>query len=413
MYNNICYYKLGFTLIYYKVNKLNLSKNTHLNKEEIIKSGSFFTPPHIVNIARSWLDKHINKDDVVIDFGAGYGAFISRFNTLSNKCIATDSDQTSISFLYNNIPNIKTFLENSLIKISRQKYGLTKHDRIFIIGNPPYNNTTSLYQKGKKGSIEMDSLVHSKDLGIAFLKMYSLLQPEYICVLHPFSYLIKKTNFNSLKFFRNNYILEKGLIFSSYEFENIKKSSSEFPVCLALYKRKLKTNMTYDNIQNFSFAILNNNQKFCLNNFSFIDKWVRKYPNKKTKKPSDLQFYTLRDINALKRNKTFLVGDVSNGITVNLATLYKYAWLDYFKHNFKPSNYFLYSNLSPLYSKQLDKSEVKKSLISYIYNNNTTVKTYIDTNNLAAQILNYYEMTSFEYNQSILSKILKSLCILK
>lgn len=391
---------------YKEVIKLTLSKIEHLTKEDIIKNGSIFTPNYIVEIAKKWLKDKVSRNDFLIDFGVGYGAFISKFIENTSNLIATDIDEDSINLVKQLFPEIHVVLENSLMNISRHKYGINELDKLFIIGNPPYNDLTSQYKKGEKGSIEMDEKVISRDLGISFMKMYSLLKPEYICILHPLSYLIKKTNFNSLKDFKNDYQLEKALIFSSNEFESIKKSNAEFPVCLALYKRHVGFEMDFEYIQKFKFSILNSDEIFILEDFKQIDGWVDKYPKKDGKKPTDLQFYTIRDINALKRNRSFLVGDIANGIKVDLESLYKYAWLDYFKNNFQPKNSYLFGNLSPLYSIEVEDLEVKKELISYIYMNNKVVKEYIDSNNLIPLLFHYYSLKDFTVNYPLLEKII-------
>lgn len=386
---------------------MNLAKNIHSTKEEIITKGSIFTPQNIVEIAFSWLKDLISPNDTIVDFGVGYGAFISRFQTLTNNLIGTDIDLESISFINKNFPNIKTFCENSLININREKYHLHSNDTIIIIGNPPYNDITSHYKKGEKGNPKIDDKVKARDLGISFMKMYSLLKPKYICILHPLSYLIKKTNFNSLKYFNKDYIITKGLIFSSSEFPSIKKGKTEFPVLLALYKREENINTNFSYIEDFTFNILNNKNSFKLNRFNFIDNWVRKYPNRE-KNNGDLLFYTLRDINALLRNKTFLDTFSNNGIKVTIENLYKYAWLDYFKNNFKPDELYLYGNLSPLYHKDLDNDILKKELISYIYNNNVIFNKYVNTNNLNNKVLSFYNMNNFNYNDNNIKTILES-----
>jgi len=386
-----------------------LSKINHLTKEEIIKNGSIFTPEHIVKIARSWLINNITKSDIIIDFGVGYGAFIYQFSDLVDRKIATDIDEKSIALINQNFDNIETYVENSLKNISREKYNISDDERLIIIGNPPYNDVTSQYKKGEKGETTMDDIVYSRDLGISFMKMYSLLNPEYICILHPLSYLIKKTNFNSLKFFKDNYLLDRAMIFSSNEFESIKKGNAEFPVCLALYKRNIGNCMDFEYIKNFKFEVLYSDKYFILNNFKLIDGWVEKYPKKDSKKPLDLQFYTIRDINALKRNKTFIIGDVSNGIKVEIPSLYKYAWLDYFKNNFKPNNYYIYGNLSPLYSDRLEDLNVKKELISYIYHSNKIVRDFLENNNLKETVANYYGICEFVDKWSLLEEILLSI----
>jgi len=59
--------------------------------------------------------------------------------------------------------------------------------------------------------------------------------------------------------------------------------------------------MSFDYIKNFKFEILDDSDKFFkLNNFQFIDDYVRKYqPKKNEDKISDIgiYFYPLRDIN--------------------------------------------------------------------------------------------------------------------
>lgn len=388
---------------------MNLSENRHLSKDDIIKNGSIYTPPHLVSIVKEWVSEYIEIEDVVIDFGAGYGAFISEFSSLSKRCIATDIDPICVKYINTVVPSAKVYLENSLKKISRDKYEIKKNEKIVIVGNPPYNDLTSQYKKNKKGHIEMDEMVFSRDLGVSFIKMYSMLEPEIICILHPLSYLIKKSNFNSLKFFSENYILKKGLIFSSNEFESINKKNAEFPVLLALYMKSNKNKMDFNYIKKFRFGILESKKHFCLNDFKFIENWVNKYPKKDGKDDDDLQFYTIRDINALMRNKSFLTGHCNNGIKVNLENLYKYAWLDYFKNNFKVNKMFLYGNLSPLYSKRLDDFDTRIELISYIYNNNIVVKNYIDNNNLMSRLTDHYNISFFTNQYPILTEILNSL----
>ena len=187
-----------------------LSINTHLSKEDIIKNGSIFTPDYIVDLIVNQIKDKLNDNSVVIDFGAGYGAFCSAFLNLPHKrIIATDCDKTSIDFIKQEHQGVETILENSLLNINRNKYG-EDNDELVVIGNPPYNDVTSQYQKGKKGSFDMDKDVSARDLGISFLKMYEKINAKYICVLHPLSYLCKKNNFKSLEAFKDHYKLISG-----------------------------------------------------------------------------------------------------------------------------------------------------------------------------------------------------------
>ena len=385
-----------------------LSKIFHLSKSDIIKNGSIFTPDKIVEIAKNWTQKYISKTDYIIDFGVGYGSFISKFTDLCNNCIATDIDSHSIQLVGNLFPTVRTILENSLVNINRAKYGISEESKLIIIGNPPYNDFTSQFKKGEKGQVLQDPFVKSRDLGISFLKMYSILKPNFICVLHPLSYLIKKTNFNSLGSFKNHYRLIRGLIFSSRVFESIKKSKIEFPVVLAIYEASNKGMNEFSYVEKFPFEIIESIKTFSLVNFKTIDGWVNKYPSKR-KSEGDLLFYTLRDINALKRNRTFLKGKVSNGIKVDIPDLYKYAWLDYFKNHFNTSNDFLFGNLSPLYDSILDSSDIKKELISFILESNKVVKDHFSSLELLSQLKKHYKIIKFVNYFPLLQKLMEKL----
>lgn len=138
--------------------------------------------------------------------------------------------------------------------------------------------------------------------------------------------------------------------------------------------------MNYEYIKDFNFEILNSKSTFKLNNFKTIDGIIEKYPTK-NKSDIDLQFYTIRDINALKRNKTFLTGFCSNGIKVDSNNIYWYSWLDFFKQYFKPNDYYLYGNLSPLMPKEYDQNKFIKELLIYIVNNNEIVRDYVIKHN--------------------------------
>ena len=89
--------------------------------------------------------------------------------------------------------------------------------------------------------------------------------------------------------------------------------------------------MDYEYIQNFKFKT-EDGTFFQLNSFEYINKYVQKYPNKYAKPSSeDLLFHTLRDINALKRNQTFVAKYNSNSIVVDKSKLEYYIYIDVFK----------------------------------------------------------------------------------
>jgi hypothetical protein len=350
------------------------SKNTHLSRADIIKNGSVFTRPELVDLVKSMVNDFISPSTIIGDFGSGYGAFIEKFKNCGLRCFGTELDDLSYNLLISEYPNINIYHENSLINISRDKYLLNENDDFIVVGNPPYNDTTSIFKKGEKGTLICDEDVVSRDFGVSFLKAYDKLHANYVCILHPLAYLIKKQNFNSLGRFKEHYKLLNATIFSSKEFESIKKSNSDFPVVAALYKKD-DIGMTYEYIKQFEFNIFHSEKKFMLSKIETIDGIVEKYPKKNNK--IGLQFYTLRDMNALLRNAGFVENRPSNGLEVNDDNLHQYCWLSFLKMNFKPStNTFIFGNLSPLYTKKLEDPIFKNKIIAYAYNNIELIRKY-------------------------------------
>ena len=377
----------------------------HLTKEDIIKNGCIFTSRNLVDLVFQQCEPHITEDTIILDMGSGYGAFINVFSKIGNRCIGTDCDEVSIELLRQDFPETEFFLENSLLNVCREKYGIGEEDRLIVVGNPPYNDTTSIYRKGQKGELVCDEDLISRDLGISFLKAYNKLKANYVCVLHPLSYLIKKQNFNQLKTFKDNYRLLKAVVFSSNMFESISKKSTDFPVVAALYERNTN-GMTFEDILSFNFDIFDSDKKFCLGKIKTIDGIINKYPKKNAS--SNICFYTLRDINALARNTSFANGPISNGVDVTIDNLYQYAWLLFLKENFNPPEYkFLYGNLSPLYSLSIEEDAIKNILATYAYKKNKVVSS----NFQKSEIEDKYGKIFEEENYFVLHEILNGLYI--
>lgn len=375
----------------------------HLSKEDIIKNGSIFTPKVLVDLVLKQCEPYIAQDTTILDLGSGYGAFINVFKNKGKKCIGTDCDDISVQLLRQDFPEVTFYLENSLLDVNREKYNIKANDNLIIVGNPPYNDITSIYHKGKKGDLVCDDDIVSRDLGISFLKAYNKLNADYVCVLHPLSYLIKKQNFNQLGEFKNNYRLLSAITFPSKMFETIKNTNANFPVVAALYEKN-SNGMTYEDILSFTFKVFGSNKKFCLNKIKTIDGIIPKYPKKNS--TCKLQFYTLRDMNALMRNKAFINGPISNGVDVTLDNLYQYAWLLFLKENFNPPKYdFIYSNLSPLYSSKIEKENIKNILVTYAFNNNLIVSSLFSKSDIESK----YGILSNKNDYSALHEILDTL----
>ncbi|GHU22337.1 hypothetical protein FACS1894172_17580 [Spirochaetia bacterium] len=244
-----------------------------------------------------------------------------------------DIDIKAVEMAKTNSPLSQYFNHNSLFEISRRQYGLEKNAKIIIVGNPPYNDSTSIIRNTiKKTEFVRDAEVMSRDLGISFLLSYNKLAADYICILHPLSYLIKKANFEALGHFKSNYKLIDSVIVSSGVFSATSKTTF-FPIIIALYEYNL-FGMKYEYIQNYTFKI-HGNKIFSINKYDIIGNYISKYPNQKTVSEQETiaYFYTMRDINALKRTATFLEKETSNAVRVTKQKLPYYCYVDVFKEH--------------------------------------------------------------------------------
>lgn len=318
-----------------------MTKPTHLSTKEQINLGSFYTTDFLVNEVYIMLKKHIDsKDYVLLDSSCGSGNFLQSQAMIKSgfakdsfsKIIGVDIDKTALHIAKRTLDSKVILLhKNALHNVVREHFSITQTDRLIIVGNPPYNDRTSIVQNHlkNKDSIQIDSTLQHRDIGISFLRSYEKLKADFICVLHPLSYLIKRTNFNALKDFTKAYKLVDSTIISSQIF--CKDSKGYFPIIIALYKRDNK-GMNYEYVCNFSFTTIEGKQ-FSLNDFDYTSSYIDKYPNKKRVEKSQVKamFYTMRDINALRRSKTFINKENSNTIFVTKEKYSLYCYIDVFK----------------------------------------------------------------------------------
>lgn len=313
-----------------------LEQAKHLSKKEKVNYGSYYTPQNLIGyiekLIHNNIDIEILNKYILLDTSCGSGNLLDLTYEFK-QIIGADIDNEAVKYARNRFSDKKVDLLvlNSLEKIARNEYNISDSDELFIIGNPPYNDRTSIVQNYLKtyNIYNINEKVEHRDLGISFLLSYNELKADYICVLHPLSYLIKKTNFNSLGRFKDNYVLEDALIISSQIF--CSTSLSFFPIIIGLYKRSEK-GMDYEYIKNYKFKTIENH-KFSLNDFDFISKYVDKYPNKNKIHKSNVvaKFYTMRDINALKRSRTFIQEDCSNTVYITDNKYSLYCYIDVFK----------------------------------------------------------------------------------
>lgn len=321
---------------------------THLGYESRVNLGSYYTPPEIVDTAWEMLAPYVRSQTTVIDSACGYGDFLK--NGKQATTIGCDIDKTAINVAKKNSDKVQFFQTNALCDVSRAKFGIPKQSDLIVVGNPPYNDKTSLIRHNIKDvDFDIDEDIACRDLGISFLRSYNKLEADLICVLHPLSYLIKPTNFRLLKAFTTNYRLIDGLLISSSKFPESAKHTA-FPIVLALYQRDTQ-GMVYNFIRSFHFRIdVTGKSGFCLGDFDYIAGYVDKYPKKRptsdysllslvegdvhcSEKDDPLFFWTLRDINALKRNRTFVENYSANTIVIDKRKLDYYAYIDVFKRN--------------------------------------------------------------------------------
>ena len=319
---------------------------SHLAYESRVNLGSYYTPSKIVDKAWEMIAPYVHSQTTVIDSACGYADFLKDCGQAIT--IGCDIDETAIDVAKKHNDKVQFFQMNALYNVSREKFGISQQSDVIVVGNPPYNDKTSLIRHNIKDvNFDIDEDLACRDLGISFLRSYNKLKADVICVLHPLSYLIKPTNFRHLKEFTENYRLIDGLLISSREFPESAKHTP-FPIVLALYRRDTQ-GMAYNFIRSFRFRI-EDKSDFCLADFDYIAGYVDKYPKKRPtsdyslfssgaedthqpEKDDPLFFWTMRDINALKRNRTFVENYSANTIVIDKQKLDYYAYIDVFKRN--------------------------------------------------------------------------------
>ena len=338
-----------------------LTTANHLNYQQKINNGSFYTPPELVNYVWELITPFLNKNTAILDTSAGKGSFFLNWENKDLVLIAADNDKLAVDYLKENFPFLRVIQKNALTDIKRINYGIQANQKLIIIGNPPYSDITSLKARKLKenfpNNLIIDPQIKNRDLGISFLRSYYQLKADYVCVLHPLSYLIKETNFNHLKEFKDNYRLLKSLVVDSKKFSDAKGAS--FPIAISLYRLD-KKGMNYEYIKNFPFQ-LENGKQFSLNSFQFLTDLVNKYPKKTFSDEylNNLFFFTFRDINSIMRNRTFIQEANNYSVPIRKDKLKYYAYIDYFKEKFQGTIPFYLRNFDVFYSPDFKEEDWK------------------------------------------------------
>lgn len=311
-----------------------VNTSRHLGIIGRVNLGSFYTPAKYVRIAAEWLLKHKVSDKwTIADLSCGYGAFFElQFVEGLRDCrfVGNDIDHKAIEKTREYFPFVECHERNALFGVSRQAFGIGNDEKLVIVGNPPYNDVTSQINQGiKDAAVSMDVDVKTRDLGMSSLLVYDKLKADYVLVLHPLSYLVKKANFQAARNFFKNYSLIEHIVFSSQEFAGTSKTAG-FPVVVAMYKREEYKGLTYRDVIETKFTTTDG-VSFSLSGFDYVTDEIGKYPNSKHRYSPEILFYTMRDINALRRSKTFIPERCANAVDVDPDKLAYYCYVDCFK----------------------------------------------------------------------------------
>ncbi len=312
---------------------MDVNVSRHLGVVGRVNLGSFYTPAKYVRLASEWLLAHgIGDGWTIADLSCGYGAFfeLSEVEGLQVcRYVGNDIDHDAVEKAKTVFPNVRFCECNALVDVSRERFGIGACDKLVIVGNPPYNDVTSqINQSIKTSSISIDSDLRTRDIGMSSLLAYDKLKAEYVLVLHPLSYLIKKANFSAAQKFFGNYELLEYLVFSSQEFAGTSRLAG-FPVVIAMYRRREGAGLSYADVLRTLFRTVEG-KSFSLSGFDYVTDEIAKYPGKQRYSP-EILFYTMRDINALRRSRTFLQERIVNAIDVDPEKIAYYCYVDCFK----------------------------------------------------------------------------------
>jgi hypothetical protein len=164
---------------------------------------------------------------------------------------------------------------------------------------------------------------------------------KQMAIINDTNYLIKEANFDLFGSFKNKYTLKNSVVIRSGEFNGTAPGKTYFPIIIGFYKKDA-FGMTYDYIKNYKFQT-KEGQFFSLKNMVSIKNFLSKYPNGRyvSEKESVAKFFTMRDINALKRSRTFITENTYNTIYVKKEKLPYYCYVDIFKKYIPHIPYYL------------------------------------------------------------------------
>lgn len=336
--------KIEHKILVETIKNLTQNEQKHLTFSQMANSGCYYTPHKFVSYLIELIKKNVPDYEkaTLIDTSCGYGSMFYGNDIKVKRRILSDIDEKAVEIARGKIKQeAEFFVKNALCNTSREKYNLSEDDKIIVIGNPPYNDVTSHVKNeiktSNKNEFTIDEDLKTRDYGISFMLSYDKFKADFVAILHPFSYLIKKANFKLLEKFFKHYSIVDSVIINSQEFSQTSRLTG-FPIIIALYKRGGAT--TYSSIMERKWY-LPCGKSFNLNK-KFIGELINKYPPKIF--PDILKaplFWTMRDINALRRNKTFIKEVCANAVLIDIEKLPFYCYVDVFKDYVKHIPFYL------------------------------------------------------------------------
>src|SRR5436190_18966 len=149
---------------------MNATAANHLNYQAKINNGVFYTPSQLVNYVWELIAPFLAKNTAVLDTSAGKGSFFLNHENKNLLLIAADNDKLAVDYLKENFSFLRVIKKNALTNLKRADYGILKKQKLIVIGNPPYNDLTSLkarkIKKNHSNSLIIDPQIKSRDLGI-------------------------------------------------------------------------------------------------------------------------------------------------------------------------------------------------------------------------------------------------------
>jgi hypothetical protein len=339
-----------------------LIHNWYLFYEEKKKTelGAYYTPNEIVEWGFQKLKELLKdlSDYVILDPACGCGSFLFK-DWKAKRVIGADLDSVAVEILKTlkflfDTENIEMFHTNSLKDACRIKFRIKHDEKLVIVGNPPYNDPTSKNKralKEKKSFKDIDEDLKKRDIGMSFFELCVKLKADAVCFVHPFSYFIKKRNFQQLKNFFDNYSLKMSLVFSSHIFHTRR---IPFPLAISVFLRD-KKGTSWEELQHFAFPIKNTSLYIVPARVETIDGYIEKYGKKVWESESGLFFFNFRDLNSLIANGAFSIRtNGSDYIPITKDNFYKYAYLNSLKNHWEPKEgfSFVFGNFSPLCRKR-------------------------------------------------------------